>query len=107
MKIIYATTNKGKKDQVQSFLNYNHYDVEIITLKDIGFNEEIEENGATFEENSEIKAKAVKEFCNKNNINEIIVADDAGLEVDVLNRKTWSSHSKIWRRPCTSRKSLK
>lgn len=92
MKIIYATTNEGKRNQVQSFLNYNHYDVEILTLKDIGFNEEIDENGETFEQNSEIKARAVREFCNKNNIKEIVVADDAGLMVDALNRRTRSSH---------------
>ena len=44
MKIIYATTNIGKKNQVEEFLKYNNYDIEIVTLKDIGFNEEIEEN---------------------------------------------------------------
>lgn len=44
MKIIYATGNVGKKNQVQEFLKYNNYNVELITLKDIGFNEEIEEN---------------------------------------------------------------
>lgn len=103
MKIIYATTNEGKKEQVQSFLEYNHYNVEIATLKDIGFNEEIDENGETFEENSLIKALAVKEFCNKNNIKGIVVADDAGLMVDVLNRKTRCAFCKICRRPCTSR----
>ena len=84
MEIIYATTNEGKKNQIQSFLEYNHYNVKLITLKDIGFNEEIEENGETFEENSYIKAKAVKDFCDRNNINKIIVADDAGLMVDAL-----------------------
>lgn len=44
MKIIYATGNIGKKNQVQEFLKYNNYNVELLTLKDIGFNEEIEEN---------------------------------------------------------------
>ena len=44
MEIIYATTNEGKKEQVQEFLKYNNFDVKLITLKDIGFNEEIEEN---------------------------------------------------------------
>ena len=107
MKIIYATTNEGKKNQVQEFLDYNNYDVEMITLNDIGFDEEIEENGKTLEENSLIKAKAVKKFCDKNNIEEIIVADDAGLMVDALNRKTWSAFCKICRRPCTTRKGLR
>ena len=103
MEIIYATTNEGKKNQIQSFLEYNNYDVKLITLKDIGFNEDIDENGETFEENSYIKAKAVKDFCDRKNINKIIVADDAGLMVDALNRKTRSSYCKICRRPCISR----
>ena len=60
-------------------------DIQIITAKEIGFNEEIEENGTTFEENSLIKAKAIKNYCNKNNINGIVVTDDAGLCVDSLN----------------------
>ena len=84
MEIIYATTNDGKKNQVQEFLDYNGYDIRLITLKDIGFNEEIEETGETLEENSEIKAKATKDFCDKKNIKNIIVADDTGLEVDAL-----------------------
>lgn len=102
MEIIYATTNQAKKEQVQHFLNYNNYDVKIISLKDIGFNEEIDENGQTFEENSLIKAKTVKEFCIRKNINKIIVADDAGLMVDALNRKTWRTYCKICRRPRTT-----
>ena len=47
--------------------------------------EEIDENGTTFEENSLIKAKAIKAYCEKNNINEIIMTDDAGLCIDALN----------------------
>ena len=48
MEIIYATTNEGKRNQVQDFLDYNNYKVKILTLKDIGFNEEIEENRRDF-----------------------------------------------------------
>lgn len=84
MDIIYATTNEGKKEQVQNFLKFNNYDVKIQTLKDIGYMEEIEENGKTLEENSLIKAIAVKKFCDDNNIRKIIVADDTGLMVDAL-----------------------
>lgn len=106
MEIIYATTNKGKSEQVQFFLDYNNYDVKLLTLNDIGFNEEIDENGKTFEENSLIKAEAVKKFCDKNNIRKIIVADDSGLMVDALNRKTRSAYSKIWRKSCRTRSSI-
>ena len=48
MEIIYATTNEGKKRQAQDLLDYNNYDVKIISLNDIGFNEEIEENRRNF-----------------------------------------------------------
>ncbi len=87
MKVIFGTTNQGKIDQVKGFMEYKKIDIEFISLKDIGFNENIIENGETIEENSLIKAKAIKEFCNKNNINEIIVTDDAGLFVDALDGK--------------------
>lgn len=84
MKIIYGTSNEKKIEQVKEFLEYKKSNIEIISLKDIKFNEHIEENGTTFEENSLIKAIAIKEFCNKNNINEIIMTDDAGLCIDAL-----------------------
>lgn len=85
MKIIYGTSNIGKINQVKEYLEYKKEDIEIVSLKDINFNEEIDENGKTFEENSLIKAKAIKAFCDKNNIQEIIMTDDAGLCVDALN----------------------
>lgn len=47
-KLFIGTTNNGKKNQVQEFLRYNNYDVELITLKDIGFDEEIEESRKYF-----------------------------------------------------------
>ena len=84
MKIIYGSSNKAKLQEVKDFFNNNNIDVEVLSLKDINFNEEIEENGQTFEENSLIKANAIKDFCNKNDINEIIITDDAGLCVDSL-----------------------
>ena len=84
MKIIYGTSNENKIAEVKTlFMNHN-IEAQILSLKDIGFHEEIDENGSTFEENSMIKAKAVKEFCMKNNINEMIITDDAGLCVDSL-----------------------
>lgn len=84
MKIIYGTGNIHKVEEIKKLFKNHNIETEILSLKDIGFNEEIEENGETFEENSMIKAKAIKEFCNRNNINEIIITDDAGLCVDSL-----------------------
>lgn len=85
MKIIYGTGNLAKKKQVEDFFKATNMDIEIISLKDIGFNQEIIEDGATFEENSMIKAKAIQGFCKEKNIEGIIVTDDAGLCVDCLN----------------------
>ena len=85
MKIIYGSSNKAKLQEVKDFFTNNNIDAELLSLKDINFNQEIEENGQTFEENSLIKAKAIKEFCDINNINETIITDDAGLCVDALN----------------------
>ena len=85
MKIIYGTGNQHKIAEIKTLFNNHKIETEILSLKDIGFNKEIEENGETFEENSMIKAKAIKEFCEKNNINEIIITDDAGLCVDALD----------------------
>ena len=85
MKILYATSNKGKIAELNRTIRLEKLDAEVITLKDINFNEEVEENGKTFEENSNIKAEAVRNYCEKNNIEyEIILADDAGMCIDFL-----------------------
>ncbi len=86
MKFLYGTGNLAKLEQMKEIIKLNNFDVDIISLKDINFNEEIIEDGKTFEENSEIKANAIKKFCDKNNIHDrIILTDDSGLCVDKLN----------------------
>lgn len=86
MKILYGTGNKAKVEAMRKIIKSHGFDAELYTIKDIGYDQEVEENGTTFEENSEIKAIAIKEFCDKNNIKDkIIITDDAGLCVDVLN----------------------
>ena len=85
-KMIYGTSNANKVKDIKSIIAAHGEQFEIYSLKDIGFSEEIEENGTTFEKNSEIKAVAVKEYCDKNDIEyDIITTDDAGLCVDCLN----------------------
>ena len=86
MKMIYGTSNANKVKDIKAIIEAHGEQIDVISLKDIGFSEEIEENGKTFEENSEIKAVAVKNFCDKNNIYyDIITTDDTGLCVDCLN----------------------
>ena len=86
MKIIYGTSNKNKVIAMKKILKDNDINAEIYTLRDIGFSEKIIEDGKTFEENSKIKAVAIKKFCDKNNIlDKVIITDDAGLCIDKLN----------------------
>ncbi len=86
MEIIYGTTNQAKLEAMNKIIKEHGFEAKLYTLKDIGFTGEIVEDGKTFEENSEIKARAIKKFCEENNIKgKIILTDDAGLCVDKLN----------------------
>ena len=86
MEIIYGTSNQGKTISMIKILKDNNIDAKLYTLKDIGFKQEIIEDGETFEDNSDIKANVIKKFCENNDINgKIIITDDAGLCIDKLN----------------------
>ena len=76
--IVLASNNKHKIKEFKEILN----DYEILSLNDIGYDDDIEENGSSFEENATIKAKAVKEFLGDN---KIVIADDSGLCCKALN----------------------
>jgi len=86
MKMIYGSSNVNKVKDIKSIIKAHGADIEVISLKDIGFIGEIVEDGKTFEENSATKATVVKEFCDNNKIEyDIITTDDAGLCVECLN----------------------
>ena len=80
MRIIFATGNAGKMREIREIMS--DMDMEICSMKEAGISLDIEENGTTFEENAQIKAKAVA-ACTK----DIVLADDSGLEVDYLNKE--------------------
>ena len=79
MKFILATTNQGKAKEILAFLGRGY---EVKTLTDIGFSDEIIEDGLTFEDNALIKAKAIHNWLKADY--DYILADDSGLEVDAL-----------------------
>ena len=63
MRLVFASNNAHKLSEVQAMMPAG---VEVLSLKEIGFNSEIEETGSTLSENSYIKAQTVWEFiCNK------------------------------------------
>lgn len=75
-ELILASNNLHKVDEIKSILK----DYNVLTLKDIGYFDEIEENGSTFEENALIKARAISKFSGKT-----AIADDSGLSIDLLD----------------------
>lgn len=88
MKVIFGTTNRRKVDDFQNIINELSLDIEILALADIGWNRgEIEETGTTLEDNSLIKANAIRAFCLEKGINCLIVTDDAGLFCEALNNE--------------------
>lgn len=77
-KAVLASNNKHKLEEIQVILK--NFDFELLTMEDVGLGDfEIEENGATFEANSLIKAQAVFEKTGLPTL-----ADDSGLMVDAL-----------------------
>ncbi|MDR2083500.1 MAG: non-canonical purine NTP diphosphatase [Bacteroidales bacterium] len=78
MKLVFATNNKHKLEEAKTKLIGTG--IEIISLEELGFNEEIDETADTIEGNAIIKAECI---FDKYNVN--VFADDTGLEVEVLN----------------------
>lgn len=76
-EIIIASGNKGKIKEAQEILNeYN-----IVSIKDVGLDIDVEEDGKTFEENAIKKAETIAkelkgQFC---------IADDSGIEIEYLD----------------------
>ena len=79
-RIVFATGNADKMKEIRMILA--DLKLEILSMKDAGIQIDIEENGVTFEENAIIKAKAVAEYTQ-----DIVLADDSGLEIDYLNKE--------------------
>jgi XTP/dITP diphosphohydrolase len=79
-KIILASDNGHKLEEIRRYFKEAEIPVEIIPLRDSGFSGEIVEDGETFEENALIKARtvALATGC-------AAIADDSGLEVDALH----------------------
>lgn len=76
-RIIFATGNQGKMREIRKILG--DLNVEIVSMKEAGISVDIEEDGATYEENALIKARAVAARTG-----DCVLADDSGLEVDRL-----------------------
>ena len=77
-KLLIGTNNKGKLREIKSLLPKN---IEIHSTSEFNLKSPIE-NGKTFKENSLIKSKY---FSKKSEM--LCLADDSGLEIDLLDKK--------------------
>ena len=75
-KIVVASGNAGKIREIREIFT----GVEIVSMKELGFNGDIDETGKTFKENAKIKAKFIAE-----KFNVAALADDSGLCVEALH----------------------
>ena len=79
MKIVLASRNAKKIRELETLLaQHSSMHIEVLSLDDIGYTEEIVEDGTSFEENAWIKAATPAAM------GYIGIADDSGLSVDAL-----------------------
>lgn len=86
MKLVFASNNAHKLSEVRNIL----CNIEVLSLREIGFSQEIDETGETLEENSRLKASTVWQWLLKNNKLtgcDGVFADDTGLEISSLDGK--------------------
>tara|TARA_B100000902_G_C27292619_1_gene908047 strand:+ start:93 stop:695 length:603 start_codon:yes stop_codon:yes gene_type:complete len=77
-KLLIGTNNKGKLKEIRVLLPKS---IETVSCSDFNLKSPIE-NGKSFKQNSLIKSKY---FSKKTNL--ICLADDSGLEIDILNKR--------------------
>jgi len=79
MKLVLATSNKGKVREIKALCE----DYEVIPYGELIEEFEIVEDGDTFKENALIKARAVFKALNDKSV--MVIADDSGISVDILD----------------------
>lgn len=76
-KLVFATNNAHKLEEVREVVKDS---IDLLSLSDIGCNDDIAETGETLEDNALIKARYIKEKYGYD-----CFGDDTGLEVEALN----------------------
>ncbi|MFO7570933.1 MAG: XTP/dITP diphosphatase [Smithellaceae bacterium] len=78
MKIVFATKNEGKVREIREMLE--GLEIDLVSLKDYSQVPEIIEDKETYLDNAYKKAKMISGFTG-----ETVLADDSGLQVDILD----------------------
>ena len=84
MKLVFASNNTHKLEEVRQILPA---EIQVVSLREIGFVQEIDETGDTLDANSALKARVVWNWlCEKGLAEEVdgVFADDTGLEISAL-----------------------
>lgn len=77
-KLVIASGNIGKITEIKAILK--ELPLNVVSMKDEGYELDFNEVGSTFSENALIKANTLKKV-----VNGMVLADDSGLEIDFLN----------------------
>ena len=79
-RIVFATGNENKMTEIRMILS--NLGMPVYSMKELGVEADIVEDGISFEENAEIKARAISRLLP----DDIVLADDSGLEIDYLDK---------------------
>ena len=92
-RIIFATGNQNKMKEIHMILA--DLRMPIYSMKEAGIDIDIVEDGTTFEENAQIKAKAIAKYLP----DDIILADDSGLRKYILTSYPHSAFLRVLKTP--------
>ena len=98
MRLVFASNNAHKLEEVRAILGGG---AEVLSLRDVAFEQEIDETGETFEENSLLKAQTVWKYLfadtyvSEERMIDGVFADDTGLEIHALGGKP-GVHTARW-----------
>lgn len=82
-KLVVASNNAHKISEIREILKEDN--IEVFSLKDLGIDIDVVEDGETFMENAYKKAKEIYDFIVENKLGDyMVMSDDSGLSVDIL-----------------------
>ncbi len=98
LRFVIASGNKHKIEEIKAILQSElNCEISVISMKEAGFTDDIEENGTTFFENAYIKANALKSK------KWFSIADDSGLSVDCLDGAPGVYSARFAGEPCNDK----
>lgn len=79
-RVIVASGNQGKIREIREILA--PLELEVVSMKEAGIEVDVDETGSSFEENALLKARGIATLTD-----DLVIADDSGLEIDYLNKE--------------------